>query len=462
MPLKSAYELACDRIIAPREIKNESQEPTFDFIDIPEFSNRADKVIESTGDSESIAKKREEKKMNPNPIKVAQPESIHYDQSPMEVCWAGHFQGYHGFDRMNRMFVFGLANKGVSVNIEVEPYISHINKATQEQLDILSRLEISPTAPKVFGMTLPMRLNHAGRKIAYTMIETSERVHPDYAGKLNLCNEIWTPTRFGEKILRKSGVHPPIYIMPLGVDANRYVPGLKSLNVGELKDFRFLSVFRWSPRKAPDVLLRSYLEEFNSNDNVTMLIVSRIVETAEELSAQKIIEEFNGIKAGINKKEEDLPHVALYVNPIPEKDMPNLYNAADAFVLISRGEGMGLPYLEAGSCELPVIASNCSGQTDFLNNDNSFLVEPDGYIEAKVNGNLSRMAKQCRFYENQMFPDFGQKAIDSIKQHMRFVFENREKAKEKAKQLRKDILANFTWDIAIDKVYNRLREIKGK
>jgi glycosyltransferase involved in cell wall biosynthesis len=82
-----------------------------------------------------------------------------------------------------------------------------------------------------------------------------------------------------------------------------------------------------------------------------------------------------------------------------------------------------LPYIEASACGLPVIASNVTAQRDYLTEDNSFLIEPNGYVEAKLNGNMAQMAKLCRFYEGQMFPDFGRSAIEQTKQAEAKTFE---------------------------------------
>lgn len=99
--LKSAYELAQERIIAPKEDKrNDSPKPFMDFIDIPEFSDREDKMIES----------RETKSLQSeiDAIKVSRPEKVTFDGKPLEVCWNGHFLDYGGFARMNRAMAFGL------------------------------------------------------------------------------------------------------------------------------------------------------------------------------------------------------------------------------------------------------------------------------------------------------------------------------------------------------------------
>jgi len=464
--MKTAYELACERIIAPRYSKKEEKsEKLMDFIPIPELDDKEDKIVDDSNETKILddikedIKKKEIEEKNMSNIKIQESESISYEDF-LEVHWNGHFMGYNGFDRLNRNMVFGLSNRNVKVKVDIEPYLVHINKSTQAQLRSMANTQISPSAPKVYGTTIPLAMSHPGKKILYTMIETSEKVHKDYAEKLNLMGEVWVATEYGKKILSNSNVRTPIHVMPLGVDVDRYRPSCGAINFGSAtRDFKFISVFRWSYRKGFDILLRAFMEEFSENENVSLIMVSRAVQSPEEIGVDKIVQDFNDIKSCVKKSPEELPHIALYTKPIDEKDMPKVYSSANAFVLISRGEGFGLPYIEAASCGLPVIGSNCSGQTDFLKEDNSYLVDPDGFTEAKINGNMSSMAKLCYFYEGQIFPNFGDAAIQKTKEHMRNVFENYNEAKIKAEKLRKLIVNNYTWGMAIDRVYNRLREI---
>lgn len=464
--LKSAYELASRRVIASRYKRDDEEKPfTLDFVkdfefpgEEPEQGEYANAFIEKDGKPQSRVQVEEQPDMGD--VKMQEAETIHYDDRIREIHWNGHFLDYGGFARMNRTMVFGLSNRNVKVKVEIEPYMTHVNKATQKQLEEMANYDIAEDAPKIYGVTVPLNICHPGKKILYTMIETSEKVHPDYAGKLNLVDEIWVATEYGKKIMKSSGVYPPIHVMPLGVDVGRYCPDTGIADFGpSVKDFRFLSVFRWSYRKGYDILLRAYMEEFSADDNVSLVLVSRAVECPESVGPQKIVEDFNAFKTTIDRPEEDLPHVILYGKPIHERDMPKFYNACDAFALISRGEGFGLPYCEAGAIGLPVIASNCSGHSDFLKEDNSFLVDPDDYVTAKTNGRLARMAKLCRFYEDQVFPDFGRPAIDKVREHMRYVYENREEANQKAQKLQSLVRNNYTWGMAVDRVYQRIRDI---
>ena len=55
-----------------------------------------------------------------------------------------------------------------------------------------------------------------------------------------------------------------------------------------------------------------------------------------------------------------------------------MYAGADVFVLPTRGEGWGLPIVEAMAMELPVIVTNHSGPTEYLTDANSFPLRIDG------------------------------------------------------------------------------------
>jgi glycosyltransferase involved in cell wall biosynthesis len=386
-------------------------------------------------------------------------ETIHFGGDPIQVHWDGNFLDYGGFARMNRSFVIGLSNRNVMVKPHMQSYIHNINEATFELFKNLEKTPVSDKAPKVFGVSMPMDMSHSGKKIIFTMMETSHSVHKDYAEKLNMFDEVWVPTAESERVLRNGGVMAPIYQIPLGVDATRYHPDTKPLNFGKgLKDFRFISVFKWSYRKGPDLLLKAYMEEFSADDNVSLIMVTRALNVPDEVGNKLIMDDFEAVKSSVGKSEEELPHVAVYQEPVSERKMPAMYAACNAFVLLSRGEGFGLPYCEASCAGLPVIGTHCTAQVDYLKHDNSFLVEPEDFVVSSLNswGELSKMAKMSHFYEDQQFPLFEEKSWEQAKKQMRFVFENEELAKQKNEKLRSFILENYNWDKAINLAHERI------
>ena len=440
--LKSAYELSLERAIKPSKEKVQAAAESFEFVTDFEYPEEETPITEDE-------------------VIMQDPETISFSEKPLEVHWEGNVLDYGGFGRVNRTCIFGLSNRHVSVKVGIQKYHENVNKATSDMLKEMSRTPISDKAPKVFGASMPMDMSHGGKKILFTMIETGRTIHKDYAEKLNLFDEIWVPTENGKALLKNNNVHPPIYVIPLGVHPDRYNPNIPSLKLNtRLNDFRFISVFKWSYRKGPDLLLRAYLEEFSAKDNVSLLLVTRALNVPEEVGFKVIKEDFDAVKDSINKPEDELPHVALYPELVSERKMPSLYKACDAFVLLSRGEGFGLPYCEASSCGLPVIGTHCTGQMDFLTSENSFLVDPEEYAISSLNsvGTFSKMAKMSHFYEDQYFPVFGEVAIGQARKHMRYIYENKEKAQEKNEKLRKEIIQKYNWEDSITKIYNRILE----
>jgi glycosyltransferase involved in cell wall biosynthesis len=72
-----------------------------------------------------------------------------------------------------------------------------------------------------------------------------------------------------------------------------------------------------------------------------------------------------------------------FIDYVPEADLPLLYRAAEAFVLLSRYEGFGLPVLEAMACGTPVVAADCTSLPEVCG-DAGLLVSPDDPEQAAL------------------------------------------------------------------------------
>jgi len=152
--------------------------------------------------------------------------------------------------------------------------------------------------------------------------------------------------------------------------------------------------------------------------------------------------------------EDNPPHIARCSQVVPEYLMPNIYRACDAYVLFSRAEAFSLTVAEASLCGLPVISTNCSGQTMFLNHDNSYLLDID---ELKP---LDPGLIHIHFWANEVMPTFTSDwAIEEASKLMRTVFENTDRARKKNKKLQTFIKKNFEIGKVAKKAYNRLENI---
>lgn len=77
---------------------------------------------------------------------------------------------------------------------------------------------------------------------------------------------------------------------------------------------------------------------------------------------------------------ETLPLVGFLMKESDASDMPLLYHAMDCFVLATRGEGWGLPLQEAMAMGIPTIGTNWGGNLEFMNTNNSLLIDVEGLI----------------------------------------------------------------------------------
>jgi len=288
--------------------------------------------------------------------------------------------------------------------------------------------------------------------IGRTMYET-DRIPTDWIEKCNEMDEIWVPSKFNLHTFEAHGVDKSkLVVIPEAIDTEVFDPEkVASFELPNKAAFNFLSVFEWTNRKGWDVLLKAYFETFNHEDDVCLYLRSYLLgnydQDTKTFLNQKI-EKFIQ-KSGYTKKY--LPRIELMTSQLPFKKMLELYRAVDAFVLPSRGEGWGRPYMEAMSMGLPVIGTNWSGNTEFMNKENSYLIDVEKLITIKENEIASYLGHK-----------WAQPSISHLKRLLLEVFRNPETAKEKGKRARRDIIENYNLDAVATIVINRLKEIEQR
>lgn len=384
-------------------------------------------------------------------------------KSQKAVVWKGSFWDLGGYANMNREISLRLLQRGFSVKLDVLKTAQQADPVTIAMINALAAVKFpaESSCPLVVGFT-PMPIHARGRKVVfYTMMET-QGVHAEFADRCNkFASEIWVPCKFYIDIFKKGGIVKPMHLMPLGVNEKIYTPDAKEpalryeeMPSGKLVDsippkFRFISLFGWSHRKGPDVLCRSFISEFSADEDVCLVIHSRYMGGSSEPCKEHVRKEIRGYYDEIGRP--DAPPIYYCGDEVPINDLPGCYAAADCFVYCSRGEGFGLPVVEAGACGIPVISTYNTAMTEYLDEDTAFLVQTDEL--AAANDKLTWITE---YYRDQLFPVLGEKAVMDFRRHMRAVFSDPKEGAEKALKFRDRILNEYTWDACADRVSKRL------
>ncbi|KDO46311.1 hypothetical protein CISIN_1g0434122mg, partial [Citrus sinensis] len=119
--------------------------------------------------------------------------------------------------------------------------------------------------------------------------------------------------------------------------------------------------------------------------------------------------------------------------------------AADVFVLPSRGEGWGRPLVEAMSMGLPVIATNWSGPTEYLTEENGYPLL------------VGRMSEVTEGPFKGHF--WAEPSVDKLRALMRLVVSNVDEAKAKGKQAREDMIQRFSPETVAGIVTDHIKDI---
>lgn len=288
----------------------------------------------------------------------------------------------------------------------------------------------------VYGQGDVFKRNDGRYKIGYTMLETNG-IPKEWARQCNMMDEVWVPSTFNVDTFKNSGVHVPIYTIPLGIDPNFYNPKIRSYKHNS--KYTFLTVFEWGERKAPEILLRAYNRAFDQNDDV--ILVCKVINNDGSVNVRNELEKMN-----LNR-EGSAEIIFLYNTKFRDYEMPCLYRSADCFVTSTRGEGWGMPILEAMACGLPVIATNWSSQTDFYNERVGYPINVKGLVNAEA---------KCPYYEGYMWAEPDEEHLVHL---MRYVYEHQEEAMKKGEIASKEALGKWTWDNAADRIIERLDQI---
>ena len=179
----------------------------------------------------------------------------------------------------------------------------------------------------------------------------------------------------------------PIEVLFEGADTNIFkivnkIPSILDNTMNNIKeDFCFLYVGHWlkgdlgQDRKDTGMLVKVFLETFKNKENPPALVMKTSGATFSIIDRDDIMLKIENIKKSI-EGAKTLPPIYFLHGDLTDEEMNGLYNhpKVKANVSFTKGEGFGRPLLEATFADKLVIASNWSGQCDFLDSSLSIML----------------------------------------------------------------------------------------
>jgi glycosyltransferase involved in cell wall biosynthesis len=259
-----------------------------------------------------------------------------------------------------------------------------------------------------------------------------------------MMDEIWVPSAQNVESFSASGVdRNKIVVVPGTFDFTSYSEeGPKHSRVPE-GPFTFLTVFDWHLRKGWDVLLRAYAAAFAGDDDVQLVMKLQLSNGIPMETVAKIV---RASMARIVPRGKSSPQVHL-LGKLPERELPALYRSADVFVLPTRGEGYGRPFVEAMAVGVPAIGTGWSGQIDFMDARNSWLID---YELVPVSEEALREVPTFRGH------CWAEPDADHLRRLMIEARESPEVVAEKGRRAAADVRAKLSSDRVIGIIRNRL------
>ncbi|RYJ02184.1 MAG: glycosyltransferase [Acetobacteraceae bacterium] len=261
-----------------------------------------------------------------------------------------------------------------------------------------------------------------------------------WAGAVEQTDELWTATRFVGDALRSRFDVPVFEFMP-GVE----LPAFTRRSTAQFGippgQFTFLFAFHMMSimeRKNPLGLIRAFRQAFAATEPVMLILKTSFGEKHPALIA-----ELHAAAAEAGGKIMIIDRVFTMDETI------SLMDACDSYISLHRSEGLGLTMAEAMLLAKPVIGTRYSGNLDFMNDDNSLLVDHS----------LIEISKPTPPY------DVGTRWANPSEAHaaqlMRRVWENRDFAAALGARAQADLRATLSMEAAGRRMAERLEAIRG-
>jgi glycosyltransferase involved in cell wall biosynthesis len=253
-----------------------------------------------------------------------------------------------------------------------------------------------------------------------------------------LVQEVWVYSRFMAENIGAAAPVPTIALPP-PVQAPAEPAAALRLDVPD-DGFLFLFVFDYLStiqRKNPVGLIEAFKRAFAPGEGPRLLLKT-INGPLRPLAEEEVLWAAHG-----------RPDIHVVDRSLSGGELNGLMAACDAYVSLHRSEGFGLTLAEAMAIGKPVIGTGYSGNLDFMNAANSYLVEYE----------LGRVGPDCEIYPPE--GTWARPSVEHAAELMRRVVERSEEAAAIGARAREDIARELSAQATGTAMRRRLEELSS-
>lgn len=368
----------------------------------------------------------------------------------MRVSYVGPLKDYSGYGEANRHTVAALMAAGVDVVGELLKYTAEssdfgeLGKLMNQSLSNKGEydIRIMHTTPDEYSRLMKPGKYHIGQFYWET-----DKVPETFAKNLNLVDEIWTGSQANVDAMKFAGVTKPIYVFPQATETKREFPEPYIIN--EFDGYVFYSIFEWIDRKNPEALLRAFYKEFAGQKDVA-LVIKTYFRNFTLNNKRMIRSAVKNIKAELGVDE--FPAVFLYLDLMDRRQIMRLHSTGDCFVSAHRGEGWGVPQVEAALAGKAIISTGYGGVHEYLEDKKTAMLPSFKMVQ------LTGMSHSQYWYTpDQQWAEIN---MDDLQAAMRWAYNNQDDAKKMGKKAQAFAKKAFSFDAVGKMMVDRLNKIK--
>jgi glycosyltransferase involved in cell wall biosynthesis len=257
-----------------------------------------------------------------------------------------------------------------------------------------------------------------------------------FAKNYKECDQILPPSQFAKQVFINSGIpENHLTVVPHGVNAEEILSA-HPYPLKTKKNFKlFVNVAQVHKRKNLFGLLEMFGRAFTKTDDVCL-----VIKVHEKKPTQLFEVNFQEIFNDFKQKYKNHAEIEIIRQFVP--NIYSLYKSCDAAFSASYTEAFGMTGLEAQAAGLFNIAPNYGGFLDFLNEENSLLIEGKEFFVKPDMVYWSYQPGSKAFMPN----------IDSGVEKLKHAYANKDSLKEKAQLLAPSILEKYSWDKIGDQI----------